>query len=64
MSNMGYCRFENTLKDLEDCYQALQDNGLESLSDEERRAALKLINVCDGFASEFGGIDEEDEDEE
>ena len=25
MSNMSYCRFENTSRDLEDCIQAIQD---------------------------------------
>lgn len=63
MPNMGYCRFENTLSDLQDCYEALQNDGLESLSDDERRAALHLIDVCAGIGEEFANI-EEDEDEE
>lgn len=25
MSNMSYCRFQNTLGDLQDCYEALGD---------------------------------------
>jgi len=32
MSNMSYCRFENTLADLQDCYEALQEVSPEDLS--------------------------------
>jgi hypothetical protein len=27
MSNMSYCRFENTLEDMEDCLRALEQAG-------------------------------------
>ena len=48
MGNMSYCRFENTLSDLEDCFNSMSDYSskeewLDSLSDEERRAAKKLL---------------------
>lgn len=46
MSNMSYVRFQNTLRDLHDCKQALEEEGLDALSEEERRAALELIKVC------------------
>ena len=32
MSNMSYCRFENTLQNLEDCYEHMSD---EYLSENE-----------------------------
>jgi hypothetical protein len=51
---MGYCRFQNTLSDLEDCQDALGEDGLESLSVDERRAAERLIKVCQEIASDFG----------
>lgn len=46
MSNMSYCRFQNTLNDFRECAEALQ--GLESgdqapLSREELQAAKQLM---------------------
>jgi hypothetical protein len=48
MSNMGYCRFENTLADLQDCAEALDeiDGDLSDLSDREQKAARALIVLC------------------
>ncbi len=47
MSNMSYCRFQNTLRDLQDCLDALCDieGNLSELSKEEARAADSLILV-------------------
>lgn len=44
MSNMSYCRFQNTLADLHDCCDALSE--CETLSEEEQKAAEKLIALC------------------
>lgn len=48
MSNLSYCRFQNTVPDLEDCVEVLEDaNGdLSSLSEAERKAAVRLIKLC------------------
>ena len=48
MSNMSYCRFQNTRPDLEDCVEALEDIdfNLAVLSKEERSAADALIQLC------------------
>ncbi len=43
MPNMSYCRFENTLSDLKDCYENIDK---EDLSESEERAKLKLIEIC------------------
>lgn len=43
MSNMTYCRFQNTLEDLEDCLDNLDK---DNLSPEELRAKKRLIEVC------------------
>lgn len=40
---MSYCRFQNTLKDLIDCYNHLED--LE-IGKEEEEAREKLIDLC------------------
>lgn len=47
MSNMGHCRFENTLHDLRECCEVL--TGLDSfdfLSESEASAAKQLIDLC------------------
>lgn len=54
MSNMSYCRFQNTLIDLLDCEQALDNiaGNLAELSKEEARAADSLIRTCARIANE------------
>ena len=54
MSNMSYCRFQNTLRDLKDCIDALCDidGNLSELS-KEARAADSLILVCEEIAGNF-----------
>ena len=42
MSNMSYCRFQNTLPDLRDCRDALDDE----VGPEEEAARKKLIKIC------------------
>ena len=50
MSNMGYCRFENTYNDLQDCSEHLEDKDLDE--SEERKRKL-LIKLCKEIAGEF-----------
>ena len=56
MSNMSYCRFQNTLPDLRDCADALDDiaGALAELSKEEARAADELIQLCMQIAEAHG----------
>ena len=61
MSNMGYCKFENTYNDLQNCYEAIA-NDKEPLSKSEEKYKQKLIKLCCDIAADF--IEEEDEDEE
>jgi hypothetical protein len=42
MSNMSYCRFENTARDLRDCASHIGDE----LDGDESRARLWLIETC------------------
>ena len=49
MSNMSYCRFHNTLSDLQDCYEAWQ----EKLSEDENTARARLLELCQQIADEF-----------
>lgn len=78
MANMSYCRFRNTLSDLNDCESALDgfinndENTIES--EEERKKAKQLITLCkfiadnyseediDEHAKHYGDEDEEEED--
>ena len=43
MANMSYCRFENTLRDLQDCYNNM--DGYD-LSKSEFYARKRMIELC------------------
>lgn len=51
MANMSYCRFENTLADLEDCYESL-DADVELQSEIDARE--ELIKLCRTITKEYG----------
>ena len=53
MSNMSYCRFQNTLGDLRDCYE----NWDEDLSEEEAKAQSRLLELCQWIVADFGDDD-------
>jgi len=53
MANMSYCRFHNTLLDLNDCYEALANDNMDDLSDEEKIAMKRLIDVCCDISADF-----------
>lgn len=57
MANMSYCRFYNTLHDLQDCQSAIEDfiqNEEDVISsEEERRCAKRLIETCREIAENF-----------
>lgn len=50
MSNMAYCRFQNTLQDLLDCFDNMNAT---YLSDEERRSRWELLKLCDQIAVDY-----------
>ena len=52
MPNMSYCRFQNTLSDLWECFEALNEENLEDLSTEERRSAQEMLLLCEQFLEE------------
>jgi hypothetical protein len=57
MSNMSYCRFYNTLRDLQDCYEHLD----EELSGDEYISRKRLVEVCQDIIKEvdsLGGVEE------
>ena len=66
MSNMSYCRFENTVSDLNDCQYALEDlfsGDLKPLSQTEFNKAKELVGICASIMmiiQEHSGLDSED----
>ena len=62
MGNMAYCRFENTLSDLEDCYEDMEfGKGFSELSLTEQEARNELVALCKKIAEQF---DEEEIEED
>jgi hypothetical protein len=53
MSNMSYCRFTNTVEDLQDC----EDNLFDEVSPEEHKKRMVLIKICKRIAESFEGED-------
>ena len=51
---MGYCRFHNTVSDLEDCLDHLLD---DDLSEEEEQARTRLIEVCQDIIEQAEDLD-------
>jgi hypothetical protein len=53
MGNMSYCRFENTLKDLRDCYKDMSETDFYELSETEQEARNKLVALCQNISEQF-----------
>lgn len=60
MSNMSYCRFQNTLNDLRDCVSALEELALDleegtdnnnELSTDEASAAREMERLCNKYVA-------------
>ena len=52
MANMSYVRFENTLSDLQDCYENMD----EEVSDSENKAKKRMIELCVDIACEYAYV--------
>lgn len=57
MSNMSYCRFQNTLADLRECYEAMEET---DLSKEEEKARAGIIKLCQKIVADYGEQEEDD----
>jgi len=55
MGNMSYCRFENTLADLQDCHSALNRiyDEVNEMSKYEKNAAIELVALCKSISEEW-----------
>jgi hypothetical protein len=51
MSNMSYCRFQNTLYDLQDCADAIEmgESTGENISSSELSALMEMRDLCEFF---------------
>lgn len=45
MPNMSYCRFENTVNDMQDCLHAIEYRETNSLSDYEVKALQHFLEL-------------------
>lgn len=52
MGNMHYARFRNTLGDLRECYNSMQEE--EDLEAEEEAAKKEIIELCATIVERFG----------
>jgi len=50
MANMPHCRFSNTITDLQDCYDHIDD---DLRSDAEIRSYARLVKLCRQIAAMF-----------
>ena len=65
MPNMSYCRFENTVNDMQDCLNAIEDNECNDLSEYEIKALqhfLELGRVIVDYEDDILTILEKNED--
>lgn len=53
MSNMSYCRFQNTLADLRDCYLAMCEEQENDWSEDEQKAFKSMLKLCKKIASDY-----------
>ena len=62
MSNMIYCRWQNTLQDLRDCLEHIDDK----VSEAENKARIKMVELFKQYSNyDEGDFEtESDEDEE
>ena len=46
MPNMSYCRFENTVNDMQDCIYAIEEGNTSELSSSEVRALEEFLDLA------------------
>ena len=58
MSNMSYCRFENTTSDMEDCVEQLRDRTLDDLNEYEIASLGSFLSLAKEIVDNEDYIDE------
>ena len=46
MANMSYCRFENTVHDMQDCIYAIEEGDTSELNSSEVRALEEFLDLA------------------
>lgn len=67
MSNMSYCRYRNTVEDLQDCSDAMfKETGVElgGMDQEEFDARNQIIRVCQEIVGNFTEVERDKDDNE
>ena len=61
MANMSYCRYENTYRDLQNCWEIIDGMDIESLKEElsesELNYLLSMVELCKEIAQSYDDID-------
>jgi len=61
MANMSYCRFQNTLLAMRECFNALQDEGIAGIeSSDEREAAEALVKLARKFIDKYNSSESDE----
>ena len=63
MSNMSYCRFQNTMQDLQDCLNAMREASSMAdmnLSDDEYQAFQEMASLVIWFRIEADRLQKDD----
>jgi len=50
---MSYCRFENTYRDLRDCFRDMSETDFYELSETEQEYRNKIVVMCKEIAEQF-----------
>lgn len=63
MSNMSYCRFQNTRQDLSDCVDAMEEiiylDADSRLSEDEYYALKRMAALCEQFLANYSDFESE-----
>ena len=54
MANMSYCRFENTAKDLQDCFNHWYDENPDNLNEYEQKGRERIIKLAKRILEDEG----------
>ena len=50
---MSYCCMQNTVGNLTQCIEQLEEKGFDGLSEQEHKAAKRLLKLCEKFIANF-----------
>jgi len=62
MSNMSYCRFENTARDLRDCVDAIRNGETDELNKYELEGLQEILDLANTIVNDEDFIKEIIED--